>query len=46
MLSPCPGTWLLLVLVLVLVLGVVTRDQWRLGLDTQLLVMLVEPGPW
>ena len=43
MLSPCPGTWLL---VLVLVLGVVTRDQWRLGLDTQLLVMLVEPGPW
>ena len=41
MLSPCPGTWLLL-----LVLGVVTRDQWRLGLDTQLLVMLVEPGPW
>ena len=45
MLSHCPGTWLLLLL-LELVQGVVTRDQWRLGLDTQLLVMLVEPGPW
>ena len=45
MLSHRPGTWLLLLLV-VLVLGVVTRDQWRLGLDTQLLVMLVEPRPW
>ena len=44
MLSHRPGTWLLLVVVLVL--GVVTRDQWRLGLDTSVLVMLVEPGPW
>ena len=42
MLSHRPGTWLLLVLVL----GVVTRDQWRLGLDTSVLVMLVEPRPW